>query len=558
MSETLIQLSNEKSPQSSPEQQQNPFLTSKVIRKPDSSPCRVLFLYPNERGMSTIPPSIAGLSQILKNEGHITSLFDTTFYKFDDEITIEDSDAITAKALTNRPVTDIDDDDLHFKKTTKSAVDDFRKAVLDFKPDIIAVSCTETTFLRGIKIIDETRDLGIKNLFGGVFPTFAPELVMTYPNVDMVCVGEGENAMIDLANTLSNKDLPSNLTNLWIRQNDGSVQKNSISRPVSIDEIPAITDIELFGEERFYRPMGGKIRRLLPVETHRGCPFTCSFCNSPGQNRLYGDGDFKKGLSFFRKKDMNLVKTEIENHIKKYNVEYIYFWADTFLAWDQEEFDKFIEMYSKIKLPFWCQTRIETIDERKFAQLKEVGLDRVTFGLEHGNAKFRADVVKREYTNASAIRKIKIVEKLGITFSVNNIIGFPDETRELAFDTIELNRQFSSDNTSCSILVPFHGTELHDLCVKKGYLDPNVICAVSNSGESLLNMPQWDKKDITRLRDVFAMYIKFPKNRWPEIKEAETNIELREDLRSEFIKTYWSDANAKIEDDIAEAAKGLF
>ena len=558
MSETLIQLSNENSTELLSDQQQNPFLTTKVIRKPNSSPCRVLFLYPNERGMSTIPPSIAGLSQILKNEGHITSLFDTTFYKFDDEITIEDSDAITSKALTNRPVLDIDDDDLHFKKTTKSAVDDFRKAVLDFKPDIIAVSCTETTFLRGMKIIDETRDLGIKNLFGGVFPTFAPELVMTYPNVDMICVGEGENAMIDLANTISNKDTPSNLTNLWIRQKDGSIQKNSISRPVSIDEIPAITDIELFGEERFYRPMGGKIRRLLPVETHRGCPFTCSFCNSPGQNRLYGDGDFVKGLSFFRKKDMNLVKTEIENHIKKYNVEYIYFWADTFLAWDQNEFDQFIEMYSKIKLPFWCQTRIETIDQGKFEQLKEVGLDRVTFGLEHGNAKFRAEVVKREYTNDSAIRKIKIVEKLGITFSVNNIIGFPDETRELAFDTIELNRQFKSDNTSCSILVPFHGTELHDICVKKGYLDPNVICAVSNSGESLLNMPQWDKKDITRLRDVFAMYIKFPKNRWPEIKEAETNIELREDLRSEFIKTYWSDANAKIEDDIAEAAKGLF
>jgi len=558
MSETLIQLSNENSTELLSDQQQNPFLTTKVIRKPNSSPCRVLFLYPNERGMSTIPPSIAGLSQILKNEGHITSLFDTTFYKFDDEITIEDSDAITSKALTNRPVLDIDDDDLHFKKTTKSAVDDFRKAVLDFKPDIIAVSCTETTFLRGMKIIDETRDLGIKNLFGGVFPTFAPDLVMTYSNVDMICVGEGENAMIDLANTISNKDTPSNLTNLWIRQKDGSIQKNSISRPVSIDEIPAITDIELFGEERFYRPMGGKIRRLLPVETHRGCPFTCSFCNSPGQNRLYGDGDFVKGLSFFRKKDMNLVKTEIENHIKKYNVEYIYFWADTFLAWDQNEFDQFIEMYSKIKLPFWCQTRIETIDQGKFEQLKEVGLDRVTFGLEHGNAKFRAEVVKREYTNDSAIRKIKIVEKLGITFSVNNIIGFPDETRELAFDTIELNRQFKSDNTSCSILVPFHGTELHDICVKKGYLDPNVICAVSNSGESLLNMPQWDKKDITRLRDVFAMYIKFPKNRWPEIKEAETNIELREDLRSEFIKTYWSDANAKIEDDIAEAAKGLF
>ena len=89
-------------------------------------------------------------------------------------------------------------------------------------------------------------------------------------------------------------------------------------------------------------------------------------------------------------------------------------------------------------------------------------------------------------------------------------------------------------------------------------MDPSVICAVSNSGASILNMPQWSKDDMMRLRDVFAMYIKFPKNRWPEIKKAETDFALRENLRQEFIKTYWSDSKAKIEDDIAEAAKGLF
>ena len=64
----------------------NPFLTDKIVRKQNTKDARILFLYPNERGMSTIPPSIAGLSQILKDEGHVTSLFDTTFYKFDDEI----------------------------------------------------------------------------------------------------------------------------------------------------------------------------------------------------------------------------------------------------------------------------------------------------------------------------------------------------------------------------------------------------------------------------------------------------------------------------------------
>ena len=196
--------------------EQNPFLTSKVNRKPESSPTRVLFLYPNERGMSTVPPSIATLSQLLKNEGHITGLFDTTFYKFDDELSIEDSDANTMVNLTNRPVLDIDDDDLHFKKTTRSAVNDFRATVLDFNPDLIAVSCTETTFLRGLKIIDETRDLGIKNIFGGVFSTFAPDIAMEYQNVDMICVGEGENSLIDLCNSLSNGDDYSHLSLIHI------------------------------------------------------------------------------------------------------------------------------------------------------------------------------------------------------------------------------------------------------------------------------------------------------------------------------------------------------
>ena len=108
----------------------NPFLTTKVKRKQNTQPTRILFLYPNERGMSTIPPSVALLSQILKEEGHVTSLFDTTFYKFDDEISIIDSDLEDEKSLQVRPfsVRDIheqDDDDLHFKKTTRSAIEEF-------------------------------------------------------------------------------------------------------------------------------------------------------------------------------------------------------------------------------------------------------------------------------------------------------------------------------------------------------------------------------------------------------------------------------------------------
>ena len=115
MTQEITQLTNSTSDLIEIEKQ-NPFLTSKVKRKVNSKDCRILFLYPNERGMSTIPPSITSLSQILKDEGHQTALFDTTFYKFDDEITLEDSDDVKAKAMENRPILERDDDDLHFKK----------------------------------------------------------------------------------------------------------------------------------------------------------------------------------------------------------------------------------------------------------------------------------------------------------------------------------------------------------------------------------------------------------------------------------------------------------
>ncbi len=510
---------------------------------------KVLFVYPNEREMSVIPPAIALLSQLLKDKGHDTDVFDTTFYKFDDEISIGNTDNSVQKSLQARPLLNVDDDNLHFKKHSIDPAIDLRKKIQEYKPNLLAVSCSETTFMRGLRLISSTKDLGVKNIFGGVFPTFAPDLVMKHKDVDMLCVGEGENALVDLVELICEGKDYSNVTNLWVRQINGEIKKNPITKPVDINKLPAVTDIGIFEEKRFYRPMAGKILKMLPVETHRGCPYTCSFCNSPGQNELYSMSG-----KFFRKKSMKLIKEEIENHIKEWKVEYIFFWADTFLAWSNKEFDEFIEMYKDIKLPFWCQTRIETITRDKFTRLKDVGLSRITFGMEHGNEKFRREVVNRNYSNKLAIELMQIPAELDIPFSVNNIIGFPGETRELAFDTIELNRHFKSDDTSCSILVPFHGTKIRKVAEEKGYIEKDSIFTISyNSDDTVLDMPQWHKEDIINLRNTFAMYIKFPKNRWPEIKIAETNKEIFKKLSDEFVETYWSDRDQ----DLKEAAKGL-
>ena len=75
-----------------------------------------------------------------------------------------------------------------------------------------------------------------------------------------------------------------------------------------------------------------------------------------------------------------------------------------------------------------------------------------------------------------------------------------------------------------------------------------------SSESGILDMPQWPRKEVAKLRDTFAMYVKFPKDRWPEIKKAEDNSDLYAKLSKEFVDTYWS----KRDDDLRDAVKGLF
>ena len=159
--------------------------------------------------------------------------------------------------------------------------------------------------------------------------------------------------------------------------------------------------------------------------------------------RLYEENT---NASFFRKKRMDLVYKELLYFKEELGVEYNYFWADTFLAMNMTEFEEFCEMYSEIKLPFWMQTRPETVTDYKIRKLASVGLHRISFGIEHGNEDFRTRVIDRRWKNDDIVEALKIPHRYDVQFSVNNITGFPTETRRLALDTVELNRRIGADN----------------------------------------------------------------------------------------------------------------
>ena len=506
---------------------------------------KVLFLYPNHKGNYMLPPAIGILSACLKRAGHEIDLFDTTQYaSFELEFRPKvDVDKSKGDRLMTKPFEEND----KIKAIDGDIYEDWVNKVNHYKPDLIALSATEDLWRSGISLLKRVRDKGILTIAGGVFPTFAPDLAIEYPEIDIVCKGEGEIALVELCNRLAEGIGYDDVPNLWIRKDKENVIKNPLTQ-VDMDDNPLI-DVSIFEEARYYRPMTGKVYRMFPVEIFRGCPYTCTYCNSPWQAELYKT---EANTKFLRRKSFKNLKKELYFYKEQMRAEYLYFWSDTFFSWKRDDFYRFCDLYEDIKLPFWIQTRPETVKYDLFKRLKEIGCHRISFGVEHGNTEFRKKVLGRNVTNKQIIDGLNTVHEVGIPFSVNNIIGFPGETYELAFETIELNRKIPADDRNAYPFTPFHGVPLRKTCDELGLTNYEDIVESFVASGSILDMPQFPKEKVDGLCKTFNFYVSFPKSRWPDIKKSEGNSkesekiysELKDEFTSKYLfKDYTSNGN---------------
>ena len=488
-------------------------------RKPEDF--RILLFYPNLH-MSALMPQVIGIfTALFKREGYTIDLFDCTYYQDIDVINLGKN--ANDERVKNRNVHAYSNEEWN-KKGTKPKVgikEDFVKKVQEFKPDLILVSVLESTYFLAIDLLNSVpeKDKNYKTLFGGVFATFATDKLLQNKNVDYICRGEGEEAVMEMCKKLSSGERIDNLRNFTIKSN-GQIYQNPLRPAVDINTVP-IPDWDLFDPGSIYRPMQGKIWRAVGIETQRGCPYTCTYCNSPSNNVIYKDDGQR---IFHRKKSIKRIKEELDFLVKKYNPELIYMVVDTFLAMSHKEFDEFKELYMDYKIPFWMNTRAETITEYRAESLEEMNMLRMNIGIEHGNFEYRKNYLKRNVSNELQIKAFEMLADKKYTSCANSIIGMPDETRDLIFDTIKFIRKLpkSIDATGAFIFAPYHGTPLRELAIKKGYLKKHEIASVSNTAHhSMLTMPSISKEEISGILRTYSLYIKFPESRWDEIKIAE-------------------------------------
>ena len=89
-----------------------------------------------------------------------------------------------------------------------------------YNPDIISLSIMNMQEIWLRETVKKLRIRGFTQpiVVGGPCPTFSPEEVINNKGVDMLCLGEGEDTMVELANAIDGKKDYSRINNLWVKK----------------------------------------------------------------------------------------------------------------------------------------------------------------------------------------------------------------------------------------------------------------------------------------------------------------------------------------------------
>ncbi len=341
----------------------------------------------------------------------------------------------------------------------------------------------------------------IKIIFGGVHPTYFPK-VIEEEGVDIICVGEGEYAMLDLMNAIdSNGDL-TNIPNLWVKQHD-KIYKNEL-RPLiaNLDELPFM-DLDLYYDDYPFLK-DWSVKSFLGV---RGCPYNCSFCFNKKLKDMYeGKGKYTR----FRSKES--IIEEILHVKARYPFKRVYFISDIMFVNKKWAMDFLKEYREKVKLPFIALIRADMLDEELVNELKLSGCCTAWFGMESGNEKLRNELLKKTLTDERIIEATGLLTKYGIKFRAYCMVCLPGETVEQAYDTINLNIRIKTAYPWCSVYNPYSGTELVDYAKVNGYLDQDFdINSIDDSYYKGSVLKNDNTNELLNIQRFFQTAVLFPK-----------------------------------------------
>jgi len=349
-------------------------------------------------------------------------------------------------------------------------LDNIKKQISAAKWDLIGIGGLTTTYSRMKQLIPLLRRTNPDSVIisGGGWSSYNPdEIMQLIPEIDMVCIGEGEETFSEVYDELDNggKNFEK-VKGLCINNNGLPLYTEPRALISDLNTVPYphydLFELDIYFKYSSYpyslEAMNAKRRATTVWE--RGCPRGCTFCSHNGMSRIdmqniYGDGDRKKGELIVREVDKNnntfqlparwpTPKYAVDNvkllH-EKYDVDFIAILDENMTSnkkWTEEFCNLYIDegLDQKVKWGTLGDAPSVATQPHLLKVMKDAGCTYISFGFESASNKVLNQDIKKGQTKDHLQKTVNALKEVSMRPMATFMIGNAHENINDLMETV--------------------------------------------------------------------------------------------------------------------------
>ena len=334
--------------------------------------------------------------------------------------------------------------------------------------DVYAFGCIVTGYrwVKRISTIIKKVNPGAIIIAGNSVATSIPKLLLSGTEVNIAVLGEGDNTMPELLQAIDCGKDYRGVRGIAFSENGKLITTNKRPIEPDLDKI-GFPDWEIFNLEEYkiHERVDANVFKkdtanLFPLNSARGCPFSCTFCYHVFKEVKY------------RRYSEDAIIDEIQRLHHRYGADYIAFFDELTFP-NLNSIQRLVRRINELDFGVgWsAQCRADLFSRKDIGFIKDLkasGCDRLSFSLENGDEKILA-AMNKKITVSSFTEQADTMWAGGIVPTTSVIFGYPQETSETIRKTIAVC-EMSNLFPSVGFLLPLPGTPIYDWAKKHDFI----------------------------------------------------------------------------------------
>lgn len=377
-------------------------------------------------------------------------------------------------------------------------------------PQIVAISAifnSNAGYLQSISAVAKATWPGVLTLAGGGLPTnMYSQVLGMAPDLDAVAIGEGEKPLLNLVAAEDRLHYLASGSGWMTRERVRTGSPATMDLVQNLDDIPFfrydLIEFEEYQHANRYHGEKSGSSVTVSIMTSRGCPYLCNFCAS---HSVHG-----RKLRFH---SPERILEDIRKLKKMYGVNVVLIEDDNFIA-DKKYALNILEEISRegITIEFPNGLSISHHDEEIVDALQAAGLKMATLAVESGNERVLKEIINKPYKDLTKVREVvALYRKKDIFVRAFFIIGFPGETMEEIFESVNFMKNAGFNWVAVMIASPVAGSDLYSQCKDEGLLLSDNLDDF-HYGKCNIKLPHSTPNEIENLRYMINLEVNFIDN----------------------------------------------